>query len=105
MPKEEEQKQIQFTFAPVVVPQGDGSFIVRPGKPVVKLSLRDAAKRTGLSRTTVYRLYDSGLVKGERPSPRKIFVYADSLEEHLRKSQDAEFWSRGDAHKRFFSAI
>jgi hypothetical protein len=92
-------------FNPTLVPQGDGSFLVKAGKPVVKLSLRDAAKRSGLSRSTLYRLYESGLVKGERPSPRKIFVYADSLQEHLSKCQDAEYWDQSDRRRSYAMAL
>lgn len=109
MPNGEEQ--FQFTFQPVVTPQGDGSFVIRPGKPVEKLSLRQAAKRAGCSRTTIYRLYDAGILKGDRPSPRKIFIFADSLEEHLKKCADAEYWDlpgqgNGETpHKKFLRAI
>lgn len=96
------EEQIQFTFTPVVVPQGDGSYLVRPGKPVGKLSLSAAAKRAGLSRTTLWRLYDCGLVAGERPSPRKILIYADSLEAHLKGTrEDPEYWDGAGVRERW----
>jgi len=89
----------KMTFQPTVTPQGDGSFVIRPGKPVAKLTLRQAAKRAGCSRTTIYRLYNTGILKGDRPSPRKIFIFADSLEQHLTNCQDPEFW-QGDARQK-----
>ena len=96
-------KQATFCFTTTLIPQGDGSYLLKPGKPLSRLSLREAAKRTGLSRTTIYRLWDCGLVRGERPSPRKIYVFLDSLEEHLNKTQDGEFWV--DARKKQFAGV
>jgi hypothetical protein len=59
----EDQKQIQFFFTPIVVPQGDGSFVVKPGKPTVgrkKLLIAAAADRAGVSEDTIRRLLDAG---------------------------------------------
>ena len=97
-------RQASFSFAATLTPQGDGSFLLRPGKPLMRLSLREAARRTGLSRTTIYRLWDCGLVEGERPSPRKIYVFAHSLDEHLKRTRDAEFWGAARI-KQFQTAI
>jgi len=103
-----EHNQIQFSFAPVVIPQGDGSYLVRPGKPIPgreRISIAEAAKRFGPSRATLLRLLESGLIQGERPSPRKIFIFVDSLEAHLKASGDPEFWSDQTRHKAFRAAI
>jgi excisionase family DNA binding protein len=103
----ESKHQIEFTFNPVVVPQADGSFLIRPGKPVpgrAKLSIMDAAKKTGLSKATIYRLYDSGLIQGERPSPKKIWIYLDSLQAHLEKCGDPEVWTP-EMREQFSKAI
>jgi hypothetical protein len=90
-----------MTYLPTAVPQGDGSLVIRPGKPLEKLTLRQAAKRAGCSRTTIYRLWDAGILKGDRPSPRKIFIFSDSLESHLENCLDAQFWKRSDAHGKY----
>jgi len=95
----------KMTFLPTAIPQGDGGFVIRPGKPVEKLSLRQAAKRAGCSRGTIYRLYAAGLLKGDRPNPRKIFIFADSLEQHLQNCQDPEFWERGDTKRNFKKSL
>lgn len=95
--------QTTFCFTTTLIAQGDGSYLLKPGKPLSRLSLREAAKRTGLSRTTIYRLWDCGLVKGERPSPRKIYIFVDSLEEHLKRTQDSEYWGEAE-RKRFAKA-
>jgi excisionase family DNA binding protein len=93
------------TYLPIAIPQGDGSSIIRPGKPLDKLTLRQAAKRAGCSRTTIYRLYQAGFLKGDRPSARKIFIFADSLEQHLENCKNPEFWKRGDALKQFKGSV
>ena len=88
-----EPAQILFAFVPSVTPQGDGSFIIRPGKPRRLLTVLEAALRAHCSTDTIYRLIDFGLVEFERPSPRKILVIAESLEEHLARTRDPEFWA------------
>lgn len=96
----------KMVFLPTAVPQGDGSFLIRPGKPVEKLTLAQAAKRSGLSRSTIYRLYDAGFLKGERLSPRKIFVFADSISDHLKACREnPEFWEQKEIRKKFRKAL
>lgn len=42
-------------FVPLVsTPQGDGSFVVRPGKPIEWLSPKQFAQAVGLHRNTIY---------------------------------------------------
>ena len=45
------------------------------------------------SRDTIYRLFHSGLVTGERQSPRKILIDADSLQGHLEAVRVPGFWT------------
>jgi excisionase family DNA binding protein len=57
-------EQIQFTFQPTVVPQGDGSYLVRPGKPIVGGMLRvaEVAKRLDVTERHVCDLIDEGMI-------------------------------------------
>ena len=90
-----EESQAQFSFSPTVIPQGDGSYLVKPDKPIIgreKISVSEAVKRFGSSKATVLRLFHSGMIEGERPSPRKTLVFVDSIERHLKASQDPEYW-------------
>jgi hypothetical protein len=96
------------SFVPTVLPQGDGSFVVKAGKPLMgrqKLLIRDAAKRCGLSTSTLWRLYDCGLIEGERPSPRKTFIYLDSLEAHLKASADQEYWDKPERREQYLKSV
>lgn len=79
--------------APEVVPMGDGTFNVRPGKPVVKCSVTQACRITGLKRDNIYKLIDADMIEFERPSPRKVVVYLESLIDHQRRSPDPDYWT------------
>jgi hypothetical protein len=60
-----------------------------------KITPRIAARRAHVSVWTIYRLMQDRFIEFERPSERKILIYADSLASHLQASVDPEFW---DAH-------
>ena len=81
-----------FFLHPVVIPQGEDTFLVKPGKPVATLTIAEAARELRVHRDTVYRLYHTGVLKGERPSRGSIRIYAASLQEHRRATSDPELW-------------
>jgi hypothetical protein len=58
------------------------------------LTVRQAAQIAGCGIYSIYRLFDAGLIEGYRPCPRKIVIYAESLERHLANVHDPEFWDR-----------
>ncbi|MBI1178687.1 hypothetical protein GC207_14740 [bacterium] len=93
---------------PQVIPRGDGSFTVNPGRPQIgrnTLTVPEVVRRFGASASTWYRLYECGLVEGERPSPRKIVLYVESIEEHLNGTRtDPEYWSE-ERRARYRAAI
>jgi excisionase family DNA binding protein len=76
----------------VCVPQGDGSVLVKPGRPALKMTVAEAAKVLRRSVDTIYRLYRSGVLTGERPSPNGILIDADSVRRLCEASRDPEFW-------------
>ncbi len=104
-----DQQQIEFVFSqPVVIPQGDGTYLLKPGKPILgrrRLTVGQAAARAGVSEDTVLRLYDSGFVEGERPSPRKTLIFEDSLDAHLQATRDREFWESTDRRQLYLSKV
>jgi hypothetical protein len=84
-------------FKPVLIPQGDGSYLVKPGKPILEreqITIREAVKRFGMSKQTWARLYDTGLIEGQRPAPRKTLLFVDSIQSHFSNSADPEFWNK-----------
>lgn len=97
-----EPSPVNIAFSPTLIPQGDGSFLVKPGKPTIgrrKLLIRQAAELAKVSEDTIRRLLDAGLIEGVQPSPRKTFIYEDSLDAHLQKSSDREFWEQRNRAK------
>ena len=95
----------QCAFAtPEVLPQGDGSVLVKPGKPVSKLTVAQAAELAHCSVWGIYRLHDAGLIQGERPLPRRTLIYADSLLAHLASTRDLEYWEKPTNRRRYVRA-
>lgn len=90
-----------FSFAaPICTPRGDGSFVVKPGRPVSRLTVAQAAARAGVSVWTIYRLINEGYLKADRPSPGRIVVDSESLEQHLLVTRDPEYWPARPAFSR-----
>ena len=87
-----------------LLPTGDGSFRAVPQKPLVLASITQAARTTGLSRDTIYRLYKAGFVKGDQPSPKKIRIDMASLQTHRTESLKEGFWTR-ERRSRYLAGI
>ena len=75
------------------VPNGDGSYRAVPRQLKSKVSVTEAARIANCSRGTIYRLYNSDLVTGERRTPRKIMISLGSLQKFLEEVRDPEFWT------------
>jgi len=82
-----------FLFADVV-PLGGGSFKVVPQRPQAEVTPRQAARFLSISRPSVYRLLESGLIQCRRPTPGKILISTDALRAHREACADPEFWSK-----------
>jgi len=68
--------------APTVIPQGDGSVKVLPGKPVQWLTSKQVATHFGLSQSTIYRCIEDGTLPPEmvqKPGKRKLRINAAAL--------------------------
>ena len=87
-----------------LLPSGDGTFRAVPQKPLVLASITQAARATGLSRDTVYRLYKAGFVKGDQPSPKKIRIDMASLHAHRTESLKEGFWTR-ERRSRYLTGV
>ena len=77
-----------------LVPNQDGSLRAVPRQTGRKVSVSAAAREANCSIATIYRLYNGGLLTGERPTPRKIMIDFDSLQAHLVAARDPDFWTR-----------
>lgn len=81
--------QLYFSYAsPIAIPQGDGTFIVKPGKLTVRqdgdaVDPKSFARMQGCSRSSVYRFLDEGLIPPEyveRRTPRRIRIKLSALD-------------------------
>ena len=82
--------QMYFSYAsPVVIPQGDGAYLVKPGRVTVRrdgdaVSPKEFARMQGCSRSSVYRFVNEGwisLAHVERRTPRRIRIRLEALGE------------------------
>jgi hypothetical protein len=77
-------KPVQLAlFAPMVqVAQGDGSYLVKPGKPVEWLSPRQFAAAVGLHRNTIYDYLGTEFIPERFVQPagvRKLKISAEAV--------------------------
>jgi excisionase family DNA binding protein len=89
-----EMKQALFSFAaPIVLPQGDGSYIVRSGKPVSEVTASQAAEMLGISRCSIYKILERGDIPiARRPLKKKILLNASDVQAYKDKTSDTEYW-------------
>jgi excisionase family DNA binding protein len=83
-------KPIAFTIPSTIMPRGDGSFIVTPGKPLIAstLSARELADRFGKSRRTIYRWIREGTIPEQfvdQAGLREVRISSEAVE-YLRES-------------------
>lgn len=87
-----------------LVPNRDGSYRAVPQQPPSrKVSVSEAAHLANCSTATIYRLYMSNLVAGERATPRKIMIDLESLRSYLEAARDPDFWT--EARRLQYSSV
>ncbi len=77
------QLALAFFTPPVMVAQPDGAVLVKPGRPVSRLSVQQFAEAVGLDRNTVYE-YKGGAALPERfieyAGKKRIWISAEAVE-------------------------
>lgn len=66
----------------VCIAQGDGTYLIRTGRPIARLSPLQFGREIGASRRSVYRYIDEGLIPSEYihyVSPRRILISAAAV--------------------------
>lgn len=53
-------------------------------------TVKEVGEHLSISRATVYRLIDSGLLEVRRPTPRATRITRDSIAAHLERGKDRE---------------
>jgi hypothetical protein len=78
-----EQKPASLFIPTESLPQGGGAILVRPGKPVSRLTPKMFAEAFGVDRDTVYRWRTEGLIDEsfiEAAGKRKILISAEAVQ-------------------------
>lgn len=90
MPERQPEQTLLPLFIPTVqIPQGDGSVLVKPGRPVGWLTPKQFGQQVGLSADSIYRAVGSDSLPErfvEFAGQRKLRIRADALD-HFR-----EYW-------------
>lgn len=81
----------QTSFLPLLIPtvqipQGDGSYLVKPGKPIQWLTVKQFAAQVGLGPDAIYRKIGSEALPEsfvDYAGPRKIRIRANAVEHFL----------------------
>lgn len=61
-----------IVFPPQVTPRGDGTFLVKPGRPVVaesRITVKEACRLLRCSRDSIYRYVNEGLLTASQVKP------------------------------------
>lgn len=77
------QLSLALFIPSTVIPQGDGSYLVRAGKPSAWLSVSEFARAVGLHRNTIYpRIGSAELPEHfiQYSGPRRIRISASAVE-------------------------
>lgn len=78
-----DQLALAFYTPPVVIPQGDGSVLVKPGKPTHKLKPREFGAIVGLDEDTIYKYMGSEALPEQFvkfAGKRKKYILAEAIE-------------------------
>jgi excisionase family DNA binding protein len=70
-------------FPPQIIPQGEGAFIVKPGRPISTLTPKQLADQIGVNRQSIYRWLAEGTLPEaltQRAGKRKILFSAAAVE-------------------------
>jgi len=79
---------LAVSLQPTVVPNADGTFIIRPGRPVSRLTALQFGRCFQVTRRTVYRWIDEGLINAEyveNVGHRKILIHAEAVDSCKKK--------------------
>lgn len=77
----------------IVLSAGDGTYIIKPGRPIQRGNAEQVARATGVHRKVLHRLADIGLLSRERPTPFTSVFYFAEVENLLERTKtEPNFW-------------
>ena len=81
-------------FPPLVMQLADGSYLLKPGRPIQRATARETAKMTKLSPKTLARLAEAGFIRRAMPTPRLPMYFPAEVIRFIRQTEkDPDFWT------------
>lgn len=72
----------------------DGSFLIKPIRPVLRATAKHTAELTGVSLKKLRVLAEAGFIRVARPTPGSTFYYPQEIEDFIAKTEDdPAFWT------------
>ena len=72
----------------------DGSYLLKPKKPIMRASAKETSRATGLSCKTLARLAEAGFIRCCKPTERLIMYYPAEVEAFIRETEkDPDYWT------------
>lgn len=73
----------------------DGSILIKRGKPVLRATITQTSKWTGVSLKNLRILAEAGFVRCAKPTPGTAFFYPAEVEAFIQRTEaDPDFWSK-----------
>lgn len=98
-PRGDNQLFLSF-LAPTILPRGDGTYLVQPGKPAAECDSNEAARILGCSRSSISLMLDNPSAQAHikwrwvTPKRGKRLFEVASLYDYIRATRDPEFGQR-----------
>ena len=86
-----------YAFGSTLTAQGDGSYTVKPSKPVAWFTVLQVASILDVHKSSVYRLIWEGKLQAVKPLRKALRISADVLAAHQRNAEDPEYWTAAPA--------
>jgi hypothetical protein len=73
----------------------DGSFLIKPLKPVLRATAKRTAELTGVSLKKLRVLAEAGFIRVARPTLGSTFYYPQEIEAFILQTEaDPDFWNK-----------
>lgn len=78
-----------------VMALADGSFLIKPLKPILRATATRTSALTGVSLKNLRILAEAGFIRVSRPTPGTSFFYPGEIEAFiLQTEEDPDFWTK-----------
>jgi hypothetical protein len=87
-PDDDPLKDVPWYFPTIKMKLADGTYLLKPGKPIQRAVSTVVAKAFNVSPRTLKRLAESGHIRDAQVTPQLVFYYPGEIEEFFRKMEE-----------------